>query len=88
MLDPVKVERAEGEIDRFITSRSKQREEANAVEALWKASERAHAAKQREENRTSWIIYYTHLAQGCRQRAEEYDEKVEALLTDEPRGEA
>ena len=80
MLDPVKVERAEAEIDKFISSRSKQREEANAIAAMWRASERAHAAKQREENRTGWIIYYTHLAQGCRRRAEEFDARVALLL--------
>lgn len=87
MLDPIATERAERQIDAFIESRNKGRAEANAIAAMWRASERAHAAKQREENRTSWVLYYTHLAQGCRRRAEEYDEKVEALLTDEPRGE-
>lgn len=77
MLDPVKAERAEAEIDKFINSRSKQREEANAVEALWRATERAHTAKRREENRDASVAYFSRLAHGCRRRAEEYDRKVE-----------
>ena len=80
MLDPVKVEAAEASIDRFIDQRSKQREESNALEAMWRASERRVLEKRREENRTSWIIYYTHLAHSCRQQAQRYDGKVEQLL--------
>lgn len=87
MLDPVRAERAEAEIDKFINSRSKAKEEANAVEALWRASERAHAAKRREENRTAWVGYYERLAHGCRERAEEYEAKADALL-DQSRGDA
>ncbi len=34
LLDVERVERAEAEIDKFIASRSKQREDANALEAM------------------------------------------------------
>ncbi len=44
MLDPVAVERAEREIDRFILKRNRERSEANRIESAWAESERAHAA--------------------------------------------
>ena len=71
---------ATDQIDRLIESRAKGREEANAIAALWRASERAHAARKREENRSAWIHYFEHLAHGCRRRAEEYDARVALLL--------
>ncbi len=87
MLDHAAVEQAEKSLDEFINSRSKQREEANAVEALWRTSERVHAAKRREENKTLWFTYYSQLAHSCRQRAEEYEARAEALLVNQPKGE-
>ncbi len=89
MLDPVKAERAEAELNKFIDSQAK-RKGADAAYLLameWAASEARILAKRREENRTAWIIYYSHLAHGCRQRAQEYEDKADELLEDEPRGE-
>ena len=80
---------ATDQIDRLIEKRQAKQtgaDEANAVEAMWRAGERAHAAKQREENRTAWFAYFSHLAHSCRQRAEEYEAKADALL-DQSKGE-
>ncbi len=91
MLDPIAAERAEKELDKFINSQAKKRrgaEEQNALEAMWAASERRVLAKRREENRQAWIVYFSHLAHGCRQRAQEYEAKADALIEDEPRGDA
>lgn len=87
MLDVEAVERAERQIDAFIESRAKGREEANALETLWAASERRELAKQREENRTAWFVYFSHLAHSCHRQAERYEAKAEALLDDQPKGE-
>ncbi len=90
MLDPVKAERGEADLDRFIESRAKRKgaDEANLLAMEWAASERRVLEKRREENRTAWIIYYSNLAHGCRQRAQKYEAKADALLEDEPRGDA
>ncbi len=71
---------ATDQIDRLIESRSKGREKANELEAFWRASELRVLAKQREENRTGWFAYYSHLAHSCRRRADEYEAKAEQLL--------
>jgi hypothetical protein len=51
MLDHVDVERAESEIDNFILERNRERDEANELQELWRASEAHHRGRQREENR-------------------------------------
>ncbi len=84
VLDPVAVERAEAEIDKFINSRSKQREEANSLEAVWAASERRELAKRREENRTLWIDHYQGLVRVHIRLAKDARRKARAL----ERGEA
>ena len=75
-------EAGEREIDRFIERQAQRTgaDEANAIEAMWRASERAHAAKQRKENRSAWIAHYrgltaAHLkmALDCRRRARELE---------------
>ena len=69
-MDVAATERAEAELNRLVERQAQRTgaDEANAIEAMWRASERAHAAKQREENRIAWCDYYRHLA-ACNIRA-------------------
>jgi hypothetical protein len=49
MLDHAAVERAESEIDNFILKRAREREDANRIEELWRASEARERERRREE---------------------------------------
>lgn len=82
-MDIAKAEAGERELDKFINSQAKKRkgaEEANALEAMWAASEARALAKQREENRTAWVEHYRmvaaahlKLARSFRQRARQVE---------------
>ena len=64
MLDPIAAERAEAGLNKFIDSQAKKRkgaEEANALEAMWAASERRVQAQRREENKALWVEHYRRL---------------------------
>ncbi len=80
------IERAESEIDRFISKRTREREEANRIEAAWAESAHRHRYKTRVSNGRAWVAYFDHLALCCERRADEYrdrsrevSEMVEAL---------
>ena len=64
--------RAESEIDRFISKRSREREEANRIEAAWAESARRHRHETRLANGNAWVAYFDHLALCCERRADEY----------------
>ena len=49
-LDPVAVERAERSLDEGINLRSRAKERANELEAMWAESERKHREKTRRES--------------------------------------
>jgi hypothetical protein len=51
-------ERVEAELDNFISKRSREREEADRVEAVWVESARRHRARRRERNRQAWIDHH------------------------------
>ena len=94
-LDVAAIERAERDLDAFVNKRSKEREEANAEEELWRVSERRHRRKARIANGHAWVEYYEHLAHCHEQRAEEYrnrsrkaSELVAALADEVPGPEA
>jgi hypothetical protein len=72
MLDPAAVERAESEIDNFINKRAGARDKANALEEMWRASERRHRRKVRLANGHAWVAYFDHLALCYERRADEY----------------
>ncbi len=62
MIDDVEAaERVEAELDAFVLKRSREREEANAVEAAWAESERRVREKRRQANRKAWIDYFGHM---------------------------
>ena len=59
------------------------------AEEIWKESVRRYNARRREKNRLAWCDYFSHLAGSLRTRAEEYDERAQALMeTDQPKGAA
>ena len=60
-IDVEKTERAEADLDRFINARSRQKNEANTEEELWRASERRVREKRRRENRQEWLDFYERM---------------------------
>ena len=85
-------EAVEAGLDELINRRSASQEEANRIEALWKASERRHRERRREESAAAWRSY--HLAQAERlertaaELAASHRARAEALLEDGAGGEA
>ena len=75
-------ERAEAELDAFIERRSRPKDPEEASE-LWQESVRRYNARKREQNRLAWCDYFGRLAASLRSRAEEYDDRAQALLEDE-----
>ncbi len=62
-------ERAEAELDSFISRRDRQRRETEgdrAAEDLWEASSRLHSARRRAENRAAWCEYHRGRADSLR----------------------
>jgi hypothetical protein len=80
LFDPVVVERAESEIDRFIERRANGRELANREEALWKESERKHRERQRRRNLALWYDFFLSMADSHAQLATSYEERALQLL--------
>lgn len=77
------VETASAGIDALIERRSKERERADELEALWRASERKDREKRRRDNREAWHAFHCHLQELHSAIAEEHRSKAEQLL-DEP----
>ena len=79
------VEQASVQIEVLIARRATQRDAANELEEMWKASERGHRERLRRENRAAWYAFYSRLADSLRARADDYDRRAEALCS-EPGG--
>jgi len=47
---------------------------------------RRYDARRQEENRLAWCGYFERLAACLRSRAEEYDQRAQTLMEDEPKG--
>jgi hypothetical protein len=77
------IEAAEHSINVFINKRARDREEANAVEDLWREGERRHKEKLRRENREAWACYHAHMQALHDALAAEHRAKAEALLVAE-----
>ncbi len=91
MLDPAVAERGEKELDRLIERQAQRSgaDEANGVEAMWRASERAHERKRREERRLAWYCFHLDQAERHRRTMTALVEKHEAAaarLLEEPGG--
>jgi hypothetical protein len=81
-VDIARGELVERELDAMIERRSRQKDPDEASE-LWQESVRRYNARKREENRLAWCGYFERLATSLRSRAEEYDDRAQALLEDE-----
>ncbi len=72
------VESAERQLDKLIVRRG--RDGANAVEELWKASERRHREELQRENREAWAEYHRGLALVHHGLAAENAARADALI--------
>ena len=81
--DP-RLDRANGEIDKFIDKRAQQRKEARDAEQVWKKSVRDYHAKQRETNRQAWIEHYLAMSESHQKLADEYEDKAIKLHKEKP----
>ena len=82
-------ERIEKELDAMIEGRSRKGEvDRDGNEELWKESVKRYNARRREENRLAWQNYFSRLAGSLSARAEEYDQRAQTLMEDQPKGAA
>ena len=89
-MDLASGEKIEKEIDAMIERRSRKGEvDPDELEPFYVESVRRYNVRRREENRLLWCDYFSHLAGSLRARAEEYDQRAQALMeTDQPKGAA
>jgi hypothetical protein len=78
-VDVGRSEQVESELDAMIERRSRQKDPDEEHE-LWRESVRRYNARRREENRLAWCDYFCRLAGSLRVRAEEYDQRAQALM--------
>ena len=62
------------------------REHANALEELWRDSERRYNARRRRWLQAEWFGYYSGLAHSLRLQAAEFEHRAEALCIEETEG--
>jgi hypothetical protein len=86
-VDIAQGEHAEAELTRMIERRSQQKDPDEESE-LWRKSVRQYNTRRREENRLAWCEYFERLAGSLRTRAEEHDQRAQALMENEPKGAA
>jgi hypothetical protein len=81
-MDVAAVERAEAELDVFVTRRHDKRvadEGERAAEEAWAASCRRHEEQQRERNRAAWAQHYDKMRGLHWGLGDEYDRRLKAL---------
>jgi hypothetical protein len=71
---------AAASLDALIESRAAGREKAQALEDLWKKSERRHKARVRAEHRGLWIDYYRRMAENHALLSAEHQRRARALM--------
>ena len=82
-MDIARGEMVERELDAMIERRSRREPDPEEASELWQESVRRYNARRREANRIAWCDYFERLATSLRSRAEEYDDRAQALLEDE-----
>jgi hypothetical protein len=76
-------EMAEKQLDAMIQRRARKGDVApDEKSELWKESVRRYNARRQEENRLAWCGYFERLAACLRARAQEYDQRAEALMVE------
>jgi predicted acetyltransferase len=81
-LDIEATDRAERQIETFITRRENERRKSEgerAVEELWMPSERAYFARRQEDNRMAWCDYHRRLQALHQGLADEHRVEIEKL---------
>jgi len=78
-VDPIKVERAEKEIDRFISTRSEAKKKANAESLAYEASLKKREHERREQNRLGWLEHDRRLLRHYQRCVSEMEERIEKL---------
>jgi len=81
-VDVARSEAVERDLDAVIERRDRQRRQTEgerAIEEVWRASERRHAARLREQNRWEWVRYFDRLARSLRERAAHYERRADEL---------
>ncbi len=79
------VERASDQLDALIARRSREREKANELAAMWEASARRHQEKVRRANAALWYSHFSALADSLRRSAEEFERRAQELLHEDER---
>ncbi len=82
LFDVEAAEKAEAQIDQFISKRSRDKQEANHVEAAWAESERRVREKRRRANRQAWIDHFGHMISLHLNLAAEHADKRARLLAE------
>lgn len=83
LFDVEAIERVESELDRIVDKRAREAEEQSRVEEAWKASERAHRQRRRQENRQAWIAFHRGLARSHAALSESHEERATRLAAGE-----
>jgi hypothetical protein len=82
LFDVEAAEKAEAQIDAFISKRVKEREDANKEAKFWVEQERHHRERRREENRQAWLDFYEHMNRLHLVLAAEHADKRSRLLAE------
>ena len=89
LFDVEAAEKAEAQIDAFISKRVKEREDANKEAKFWVEQERRHREKRRRPNRQAWIDHHDLMSRLHHGLAAEHADKRSRLMleighTEEP----
>ena len=84
-MDVTRADTVDLELDRLISRRASQdrRPGPDEQEEVWKASVRAHNARQRAENRAAWFAFFCRMAESHARIAQDYERRAEELCSDE-----
>jgi len=90
-VDVMRGEMVEGELDRLIERRSRQKDPAEENE-LWQESVRRYNRRRQEEHRLEWHTFHCGQAERLRATLESlltyHEEQAQRLLEDGPKGDA
>jgi hypothetical protein len=81
-LEVARGEIAEKQLDAFIERRSRHNPEREREEMYMESVRRYHA-RNRKQIRAEWYAYFRRIADSLRARAEEYDQRAEALMEEQ-----
>jgi hypothetical protein len=88
LVDAARADTVDAEVDRLICKRASQDRwlDPDEQEELGKESVRRYNARRQQENRLAWCDYFGRQAANVRSRAEEDDNRAQALIEDRGEG--